>query len=315
MRKVSRREFLGTSLVAGCLTAGPNRIEASPLGIPLGFQAYGIRDRIGADLAGSLRAAKEIGYEAVELCSFKGYARSGFGPLADMKTADIRKVLQDVGVKAPSCHFQFSEFDGPVIDQSIEWATGVGLKFMTLSMAKRATTMDQWKQNFDLMNKYGQKVQKAGLIFGYHTHSDEWKKIDGVMVFDEMLRQVDKKHCMYQLDLGGTFANDLDAGKYMAAHPGRFFSLHLKDAKKQPPEPAPPAAAEESKAGPGRGRGMGNTPPVLPVGQGDINWKETFAGAKKGGVTTYFVEMEVRPPTDPMEAMKLSAQYLRNLKV
>ena len=299
MRKVSRREFLGASLVAGYLTAGPNRIEASPLGIPLGFQAYGIRDRIGADFAGSLRAAKEIGYEAVELCSFKGYAKSGFGPLADMKTADIRKVLQDVGMKAPSCHFQFSEFDDPVIDQSIEWATGVGLKFMTLSMARRATTMDQWKQNFDVMNKYGEKVQKAGLIFGYHTHSDEWTKIDGVMVFDEMLRQVDKKHCMYQLDLGGTFANGLDAGKYMAAHPGRFFSLHLKDAKKQP----------------GPGRGIGNTPPVLPVGQGDIDWKETFAGAKKGGITTYFVEMEVRPPTDPMEAMKQSAQYLRNLKV
>jgi len=306
MRNVSRREFLGSSLVAGCLTAGPSRIEASPLGIPLGFQSYGIRDRIGNDFAGSLKAAKEIGYEAVELCSFKGYAKAGFGPLADMKTADIRKVLQDAGMKAPSCHFNFSEFDDQTIDQSIEWATGVGLKFMTLSMARRATTMDQWKQNFDLMNKYGEKVHKAGLIFGYHTHSDEWLKIDGVMVFDEMLRQVDKKHCVYQLDLGGTFANGLDAGKYMAAHPGRFFSLHLKDAKKQP-EPA-----GESKAG--AGRGAASSPAVLPVGQGDIDWKETFAGAKKGGITTYFVEMEVRPPTDPMEAMRQSAQYLRNLK-
>jgi sugar phosphate isomerase/epimerase len=122
------------------------------------------------------------------------------------------------------------------------------------------------------------------------------------MVFDEMLKAVDKNHCLYQLHLGGTFANNIDAGPYMASHPGRFFSLHLKDSKKRPPEaavvapPPPPQAEGQPGAGPGRGRGrgMGAFPAALPVGQGDIDWKSVFVGAKKGGISTYFVEMEVR---------------------
>jgi len=319
METISRRDFLGSSLVAAaCLSGGANSLEAYPLGFPLGFQSYGVREQIGKDFPGTLKAAKEIGYDSVELCSFKGYAKAGFGPLADMKPSEIRRVLKDTGVSAPSSHIQWTEFDNSVIDQTIEWASGIGLKYMTLSMARRATTMDEWKQIFELMNRYGERVRKAGMLFGYHTHSDEWKKFDGVMVFDEMLRNIDPKNCVYQLDLGGTFSNGLDAGEYMAKNPGRFFSLHLKDSKKRPPEaaaPSTPLPPEGGQPAPGRGRGMANFAGALPVGQGDIDWKSVFVGAKKGGIKNYFVEMEVRPPTDPMEAMKASASYLRNLKV
>jgi len=305
METISRRNFLGSSLAAAaCLSGGADRLEAYPLGFPLGFQSYGVRDRIGKDFAGTLKAAKEIGYDSVELCSFKGYANAGFGPLADMKPAEIRKVLKDAGVSAPSSHIQWTEFDDKAIDQTIEWAGGIGLKYMTLSMAPAAATMDRWKQIFELMNKHGERVKKAGMLFGYHTHSDEWKVLEGVMVFDQMLKDIDPKNCVYQLDLGGTFANGVDAGPYMAKNPGRFFSLHLKDSKKQPAE----------AAAPGRGRGAASSG-ALPVGEGDIDWKSVFVGAKKGGIKNYFVEMEVRPPTDPMEAMKASAVYLRNLKV
>ncbi|MCL5746407.1 MAG: sugar phosphate isomerase/epimerase, partial [Acidobacteria bacterium] len=252
--------------------------------------------------------AKAAGYECVELCSFKGYAKQGFGPLADMKPPEIRKIIKDAGLTAPSSHFNYPEFADSAIGQSIEWAHGVGLKYMVLSMARMAKTMDEWKVNFDLMNKCGERVRKAGMIFGYHTHADEWNKINGVMVFDELLRQVDAKNCVHQLDLFGTFLAGLDAGDYMSRHPGRFFSLHMKDTKK----PAPPPPEQATAAG---GRGRGGFPAVLPVGQGDIDWKAIYAGAKKGGVKLSIVEMEVRPSEDPMAAMKLSADYLRKLKV
>ena len=32
-----------------------------------------------------------MGYKLIEMCSPKGYAQIGFGSLANMKTADIRK--------------------------------------------------------------------------------------------------------------------------------------------------------------------------------------------------------------------------------
>jgi sugar phosphate isomerase/epimerase len=275
-----------------------------------------VREEIAKDFPGKLKQATAIGYQSVELCSFKGYA--GFRPLADLKPADIRKIVQDVGMTAPSSHFQWREFDDATIDQSIEWSKGVGLQYMTMSMARHATTMDDWKQIFELMNKYGERIEKAGMILGYHTHNDEWKKIDGVMVFDQMLRSIDPKNCLYQLDMGGTSANGIDTGDYMASHPDRFFSLHLKDHRRKP---LPGVAAAPPPPPAGGQPGPGKVPDSRAVGQGDTDWKSVFAGAKKGGIRNYFVEIEARPPDDPKqlaacwEAMKVSAEYLRKLKV
>ena len=163
---------------------------------------------------------------------------------------------------------------------------------MILSMAKQKPemTMDDWKQNFQLMNHYGERVKKAGMQFGYHTHSTEWKRIDGTLVFDELLQAVDPKLVQGQLDLGGVVMSVVDPAGYLEEHPGRFCSLHLKDVKK--------------------GQTSGST---LPVGQGDTDWKRVFAAGKVGGIKNYFVEMEVRPPVDPMEALKISANYLHGL--
>lgn len=316
MQNVSRREFLGSSLAAaGALSAGALNLGAYPLGLPLGFQSYGVRVQLAKDFLGKLKQAAAIGYQAVELCSFKGY--SDFSPLADLKPADVRKIIQDAGMTAPSCHFQWREFDDATIGQSIEWSKGAGLQYMTMSMARRATTMDEWKQIFELMNKYGERINKAGMIFGYHTHNDEWKKIDEIMVFDQMLRSIDPENCLYQLDLAGTVGNGIDTGDYMASHPGRFFSLHLKDRRNRLPgaAAAPPPPPVGGQPGPGK------APDSRAVGQGDVDWKSVFAGAKKGGIKNYFVEIEARPPADPIqlaacwEAMKVSAEYLRKLKV
>ncbi len=276
------------------LLASGAKLAADPLGFPMGFQIYGLRDAAAKDFPGTLKQTAAIGYRAVELCSFHGYAKQGFGPLENMKPADIRKVIEDSDLKCESCHFNNREWDGGVIDQSIEWAQGVGLKFMILSMARQKPemTMEDWKQNFNLMNEYGERVKKAGMQFGYHTHGTEWKKIDGVMVFDELLRSVDPKSVQGQLDLGGVVMNGVNPTEYIERHPGRFCSLHLKDVKK--------------------GQTTGS---AVPLGQGDTNWKSVLTAAKAGGVKNYFVEMEVKPPVDPMEALKISAVYLQHMNL
>jgi sugar phosphate isomerase/epimerase len=47
---------------------------------------------------------------------------------------------------------------------------------------------------------------------------------------------------------------------------------------------------------------------MVPVGQGDLDWKKIFAAAKAGGIQNYFVEMN-------LDAMKASVPYLRRLNV
>ena len=73
------------------------------------------------------------------------------------------------------------------------------------------------------------------------------------------------------------------AADYFTKYPGRFISMHVQDWS--------PERKEQ-----------------VPVGQGSIDWKKTFAAAKIGGIKNYFVEMD-------LDLMKASVPYLRQLKV
>jgi sugar phosphate isomerase/epimerase len=212
-----------------------------------------------------------------------------------MRPAEVRRVIGEAGFQSESCHFTFHEFDDPMLSQSISYAEDLGLKYMIMSGPKEGSrepnvTMDQWKWNFDHMNKVGGRVKAAGMQFGYHNHGNEWKEIDGVLVFDEMLRSVDPKLVQLQMDLGGTVSSGHDPAKYLEQNAGRFCSLHVKDAK-------------SGTVGAGS----------LELGKGDVNWNRLFAAAKKAGIKSYYVEMEVRPPSDPMKALAQCATYLHQL--
>src|ERR1700692_1467606 len=109
MHAVSRREFFGRAATniaaAGYLTASARRLEANPLGMPIGSQTYPHRQRIkDGDFAGLCRDMAGLGIARIELCS-PGY--SEFASLADGK--QTRKVLEDHGLKCPSAHFTLDE--------------------------------------------------------------------------------------------------------------------------------------------------------------------------------------------------------------
>lgn len=292
-QQLSRRLFVqGGVAAAGYLSFAQTWLHAYPLGIPMGFQIYGVREQAAGDFPGVLRKVAGFGYQAVELCSFHGY--KDFGPLQGMKPTEIKKVLEDAGLRCESCHFNSSEFADETIDSTLDWARGVGLMYVILAGFKQTPglTMDDWKQNFDSMNRYGGRVKKAGMQFAYHTHGMEWKRLDGVLVFDALLKAVDPKLVQAQIDLGGIVMNGVNPASYLRDHPGRVCSLHLKDVK--------------------TGQTSGAS---LPLGKGNTDWKAVFSAAKIAGIEHYAVEMEVRPPVDPFEALKESAVYLKSLDV
>jgi sugar phosphate isomerase/epimerase len=298
MQVATRRKFLGAGVATtGYLAWGGSWLKANPLGMPSGFQIYGVREQASKDLAGTLKQVAALGYERVELCSFPGYVNSGFGALANMQPSEVRKAIEDAGMRSESCHFQFRQYEDASIGESVAYAKGLNLKYMIMSSPREGAqnpkvTMDDWKWNFDHMNKVGEHVKAAGMQFGYHNHGNEWKTIDGVLVYDELLKNVDAKLVQLQMDLGGTVSSGHDPVKYLERHPGRFCSLHVKDAK-------------SGAVGAGS----------LELGKGDVNWNRLFAAAKKSGTKSYYVEMEVRPRSDPMKALQDCATYLHQLSV
>ena len=164
---------------------------------------------------------------------------------------------------------------------------------MTVSDVPPAATLDGWKRQFETLHRLGDRVRREGLRLGLHTQNDFWRTIDGAIVLDALLQQVPADRCAIQLDLSTTQSMEIDAAAYLRRHPGRFFAVHLRDA----PAPAKPGGYLFS----------------APLGRGALDLKSIIDAARTAGVRKYIVEMQMQPPADPIDGLRLSIEYLRKL--
>ncbi|SPF52341.1 Xylose isomerase domain protein TIM barrel [Candidatus Sulfopaludibacter sp. SbA4] len=272
---LSRRVFLGAGAMA--LT-----LRADPLGMPIGCQVYPVRDALGKDFDGTLRQLAGLGYRAIEMCSPPGYASGGFGPLVGMKAAEMRRKIQAAGLKCESCHYQFRELKEN-LDDRIAFAKELGLRQMVCSTfaLRPEATMADWMKAADELNKIGEQTAKAGIQTGFHNHNFEFKEIDGVLVYDQLMGKLDPKLVKMQFQVS-VISLGYEAARFLRKYPGRFLSLHLQD-----------WSATEKK--------------TVAIGAGMVDWKDTFAAAKTGGIRNFFVELD-------MDMMQASYTYLHGLK-
>jgi sugar phosphate isomerase/epimerase len=219
----------------------------------------------------------------IEMCSPPGYEKAGFGPLMKMKASEIRRMIHGAGLGCESCHFQFRELKES-LDDRIAYAQELGLKQMIVATfaLQRDATLADWTQAADELNKIGEQTHKAGIQLGFHNHDFEFKEIDGVLIYDELMKKLDPKLVKMQFQVA-VISLGYEAVTYLTKYPGRFISLHLVD-----------WSAAEKK--------------IVPIGTGSIDWKKLFAAAKTGGIKNYFVEMN-------WDLMQASVPYLHKLKV
>ena len=289
MKKINRRQFLGKSAFGLGATIALAQLpkdlfaSASKVGMPIGFQSWSVKDELGKDLTGTLRMMKGYGYSQIEMCSPKGYAEIGFGPLAKMKTSDLRNTIEDAGFGCISCHFGFGELADDKIDESIEFAKEMGLTQMICSTfwLPKTATLSDYQSSADKLNKAAQKIKDAGMQTGFHNHEFEFAKLDGQLIYDALMNRFDPNLVKMQfqtevINLG------YKAVDYFKKYPGRFISSHLSD-----------WTADKKE---------------VPIGNGIIDWREFFKAAKTGGVKNLFVEMSLAD-------LKDSAHNIQKMKV
>ncbi len=273
MSNINRRSFIKkTSLSLGAafaLIQLPKELFAAAANndMPIGFQSWTVKEMLGKDFTGTLKTMADMGYKLIELCSPKGYAQIGFGFLANMKTADIKKTINDAGLQCPSCHFGFGEFDDDKIDDSIQFAHDIGLTQMICSTfwLPKTAVLNDYLMAADKLNKAAEKIKAAGIQTGFHNHEFEFATLDGQLIYDALMQKFDANLVKMQfqtevINLG------YKAADYFKKYPGRFISSHLSDWTTDKKE--------------------------VPIGKGIIDWKEFFAAAKTGGVKNIFVEMD-----------------------
>src|ERR1700741_1559255 len=162
MAAISRREFIKkattNTAVAGLIAAGVTDLRANPLGLPIGSQTYPHRAMLKQDFPGLMKQLADLGVQRIELCSPLGYAE--FAGLA--KGAEVRKILDEHGLKCESAHFSMKELR-QTQEASIAWAKEVGVtQMLTATLgAGNNPTMDDVKKAADEYNKIAEVAAKA----------------------------------------------------------------------------------------------------------------------------------------------------------
>jgi sugar phosphate isomerase/epimerase len=256
----------------------------------LGLQLYTVRNEMGKDFEGTLARVAAAGYREVE---FAGYF--------DHAPKDVRAILDRHKLTAPSTHVDYVSVETKLA-QVIETSHVIGHKFVVNpwideEMRKQP---DVWKRMAATFNKAGEACKKAGLQFAYHNHHFEFVPVNGVMPFDQLLKECDADLVKMELDLCWITVARQDPLLYFQRYPGRFPLVHVKGLKKVPEGDAPVPFDQA-------------IPNITDVGTNDvIDWKRIFAKADQAGIRHYFVEHDAAP--SPFDSLNASAKYLNTLR-
>jgi len=303
MRRISRRTFLkaaSASAAGAALWNGAPQLLADPLGLPLGLQLYSVRELLPKDYEGTLRQLGAIGYREVEAAGF-----------FDHTPSEVKQAMDHAGLRCVGAHYSMAQLQ-PKLDEIIQFGKDLGFNYIicaspTLKDASRenagvsranreAMTLDDWRWNAEQFNRIGERVNAAGMRFGYHNHMTEFRTENGVLYYDEILRLTDPAKVTMELDCGWMVLGGKSPADYLTRYPTRFSMLHVKDfdLKGFTPGVKPPPSTE--------------------LGRGSIDYRPIFEAAKKAHIEHAFVEQE-QFDIPPLEALKIDADYMHALTV
>lgn len=299
MHSVSRRTFITTSAAAVAAASLPRSSWAASAKYPLGVQVYMVAAELKADLNGTLKKIRAIGYQHVE--SF---------PLAGVSATDFRKALDDADLKCHSAHLMLNADDlSPVFAQanalgakyavsSILLPYNEAIQMTELTSKLSQLTLDDFKKMAAEANHIGQKAKEAGLQYAYHNHNFEFKDYGGTMGYDLLLKETDPELVKLELDCGWMTVGGQDPVAYFKKYPKRYRLMHAKDF----------VAVKPSS----NSLEPGGHPAITEVGSGKVDWPPIVAAAKAAGVEYYYVDHD--PPfagKTAFEAAKIDYDYLQ----
>jgi len=293
---MERREFLQTAALSACaatslseLSLGadrrrgpawprlPQRRQAgrsTRKKIPIVVQVYSVRKAAEKDLAATLEGIAKLGYDGVEFAGYYG---------KDAK--DIRKMLDDNGLKCSSTHTGIGLLRGDNFEKTVELHKTLGAKYMIVPGGINDSLHDVEKNKAiaEEFNKLAEKAKAFGLCVGYHAHGGDAKLIDGVPAWERFFDATSSDVVM-QMDIGNYMMGGGDPYKMIEKFKGRSKLVHLKEA--------------------------GPNSPI--IGDGEVDWKRAFELSETvGGVEWYVVEDEKGP--DSLERIEKCIAALRKM--
>jgi len=246
-------------------------IVAKPV---VAMQMFTFRKETKEDYAGTLRQVARIGYPAIQV--------SGFG---NSTPAEIRKMLDDLELGSAGTHLALEmmekEFEKVV---EITKTLRAGIAVIPWLPKERRQTADDYRRLADRMTDLGHKLKAEGLGLAYHNHAFEFEKFDGQYAYDILFGRADPKVVEPEIDTYWVRHGGADPVAYLERFAGRMRIVHFKD------------------------MGPGDEKPMVPVGEGILDWPAIVDACRSGGTEWVCIEQDECKPLSPLDAARVSLE-------
>ncbi len=242
----------------------------------IGVQLIVFGRRQQEDIAGVLRAVKEVGYEGFEAGNL--FAQHGEGL--------VRDILAETGLAVAGMHSGYGDqLDQGKVEANIAYLKAVGAKYYINSGVAQAEGIKAYEEAAETFNRIGELCKQEGLVFCYHNHAWEFEQFDGVKGIHRLFELTDPelvKACIdvYWVTIGGE-----EPAEFIERYADRAVYFHFKDG----------------------GEGW-----FTELGKGEVDLVAAKEAALKVGPEWIVTEQD-RTDKDPKDSIAESLEYLRRI--
>ena len=290
-------------------TSAATGIEAKK---KMGLQTYSLGQELLRDLPNGLNRLAQMGFTDLEIFGYQ--EKTGqFGDYNPKNTLfvsakDYKKMADDAGLQISSSHLtpsvrEYTKGNMPKFEEFWKKATDIhaelGVTCMVQPSLPRIENEDDAKRVCEIFNRAGEITKAAGILWGYHNHNNEFKRVlkagekpeekpnpwappKGTYIEELFMKNTDPDKVMFELDVYWTVMGQQDPLEWMENYSDRIKLLHIKDR-------------------------------WILGDSGMMNFPNIFKKAYEIGILGYYVELEGDPKgRTQFEGVEKSAAYLRN---
>jgi len=244
---------------------------------PIALQLYSVREDCARDVPGTLAAVAKMGYQGVEFAGY--YERSA---------KELRKLLDDNGLRAAGSHIGLNVLLGDELPRTIEFHRELGNQFLVIPWVdpRNMQTRAAWLDFARTLNQIAEKLQPHGMYTGYHNHSHEFQPVEGEAPWDTLAANTAPGVVM-QLDIGNCLHGGGDAMAFLRKWASRALTIHFKD--------------------------FSSTNDKALVGEGDVPWSDVFEICETAANTHWYIVEQESYPSSPLESAEGCIRFLKKM--
>ena len=269
----------------------------------VGLQLYSIRDDMEKDMDSALRQVKEIGYDYVE---FAGYF--------DHSAEEVKSMLDKYDLECVSVH-QAPQLFADEGQKAVDYLKTIGAKYAAIPWydKDKLAGSPEWENTVKLFTEVGKLLKDNGIQMLYHNHDFEFNKSDDKFLLDWIYETIPEEYLQPQVDTCWVHYAGYDPSEYLLKYSGRIDIVHLKDFVCKNLGGGPVYALIDKDGKEKKSSREENGFEFRPIGYGIQNIPAILEASEKAGAEIVIVEQDQSVDRPPMEAAKLSREYLKSL--